>query len=111
MRLTAPLFLLGSAFLASAAAPGAHAGGLAVCNAKHKRPANLYGSVLSDGLKPVVAASGAAAGSRAAPKPASSSAPGADAAVSASSAPAKPAQVSRATLKASFKPCGEGDRA
>lgn len=107
MRLPPALLVVSAASLAfSAAAPLAHAGGPAVCNAKHTRPANLYGSVLSDGLKPALAAA-APPPSQAKPEAAPSTAAkgGWD-----GSATAKPKQLSRAELKASFSPCG-GDRA
>ena len=87
--------LITLAFAAQGAAPAAHAGGLPVCNAKHKRPANLYGSVLSAGLTPA---------------PAPGAAPDAkSAAVSAAAtnATAKPQQVSQAELRVTFAPCGK----
>ena len=102
MRTPPLLLLLGSASLALGGVAPAHAGGLPVCSAKHKRPANLYGSVLSTGLKPKLA--------DAAPKPGTAAAglattPGSAAAAKAAST--KPEQVSRAELKASLASCGE----
>ena len=96
-----PLLLVSSVSLLLADVH-AHASGLPVCSAKHKRPANLYGSVLSDGLKPVVPPDAKAI---AAPKPTNAGA--------ASPAPApavKAVQVSRSDLRASFATC-RGDRA
>lgn len=87
--------LITLALAAQGAAPAAHAGGLPVCNAKHKRPANLYGSVLSAGLTPALA-HGAAPEAKSAPVPAV-----------APNATAKPQQVSQADLRAAFAPCGK----
>lgn len=105
---TSPLLLIGSASLFLATA-NAHAGGLPVCSAKHKRPANLYGSVLSEGLKPVMANAG---GAPSKPAEAASAAPRPSDAVAspAAAAGAKPTQVSRSDLRASLAPC-LGDRA
>lgn len=102
------LLLLGSASLVlSGLAPAAHAGALPVCSAKHKRPASLYGSVLSDGLKPAPAAAPVASAPAKASDAAKAAAPAAGAADAAGT---KAVQVSRAELRASFAPCG-GDRA
>lgn len=103
MRLPPALLFLASATILMAATPTpSQAASLAVCNAQHKRPANPYGSVLSEGLKPAVASTapnvvGGAVGAPSASAPATSPA-------------AKPQQVSRSEWRASFAPC-RSDRA
>lgn len=91
---SSPLLLLVTA-VALTGAPFAHAAGPAVCNGKHKRAANPYGSILATGLTPVVAATTPA------PTPAPTTA--------AATAPAgaRPTAISRAERRASFAPCGD----
>lgn len=103
MRLPPLLIVLSSAVLAAAAvAPEARAGGLPRCNAKHRRPANPFGSVLSGGLKPAVTVSPVSDG-KGSDKVAGVAA--------ASTSMGRPAQkISRAALRASLIPCGS-DRA
>ena len=95
-----PLLLVSSTSLLLAAAIPAHAGGPPVCNAKHKRPANLYGSVLSEGLKPAVTDSPLAAVPLERPAANAPLPQGAQ----------TPSQALTAQVKASFAPCSNGVR-
>ena len=90
------LVLTAAAALVLAGASAAQAAGPAVCNAKHKRPASPYGSVLASGLKPT----SAEAGGKPTPVAPSATATAVDAA-------AKPIAVPRAELRASLIPCGD----
>ena len=89
-------FLAAGTSLTAPFAPPAGARPLPVCDGKHKRPANPYGSVLLEGLKPAAAAEPRSSAARPdAAKPEAAALPA-----------AKPQVVSRATWRASLGPCG-----
>ena len=88
------LCLSGAALLAGCATASTKSAALPVCDGKHRRPANPYGSVLAGGLKPAVASL---------PGPAEASG---DKAAAAEPAKAKGEQVSRAGPRGVFASCG-----